>query len=126
MEKVPGGSSSIASYAAALYLIKEQNGLKEKDIKQIVEKSGFETYDFLAEKSDWFILEDGMISPGMYKVKYSKIVNSTYEELVQKGDRVRIYDNSYPVGEVFGLPIYEAIHDKSNQKIYLASEELLA
>ena len=52
MEKVPGGSSSVASYAAALYLIKEQNGLKEKDIKQIVEKSGFETYDFLAEKSD--------------------------------------------------------------------------
>ena len=126
MEKVPGGSSSIASYAAALYLIKEQNGLKEKDIKQIVEKSGFETYDFLAEKNDWFILEDGMISPGMYKVKYNKIVNSTYEELVQKGDRVRIYDNAYPVGEVFGLPIYEAIHDKTNQKIYLASEELLA
>ena len=67
-----------------------------------------------------------MISPGMYKVKYSKIVNSTYEELVQKGDRVRVHDNAYPVGEVFGLPIYEAIHDKTNQKIYLASEELLA
>ena len=92
MEKVPGGSSSIASYAAALYLIKEQNGLKDKDIKQIAEKSGFETYDFLAEKSDWFILDDGQISPGMYKVKYNKVVNSTYEELVQRGDRVRIHD----------------------------------
>ena len=126
MEKVPGGSSSIASYAAALYLIKEQNGLKDKDIKQIAEKSGFETYDFLAEKSDWFILDDGQISPGMYKVKYNKVVNSTYEELVQGGDRVRIHDNAYPVGEVFGLPIYEGTHDKTNQKIYLASEELLA
>ena len=126
MSKVPGGASSIASYAAALYLIKEQNNLSEKDIKQIVEKSGFDTLDFLAEKNDWFILKDGMISPGMYKVKYNKIVNSTYEELVQKGDRVRIHDNAYPVGEVFGLPIYEATHDKSNQKIYLASEELLA
>ena len=125
MSKVPGGSSSIANYAAALYLIKEQNNLSEKDMKQIVEKSGFDTFDFLAEKSDWFMLDDGQISPGMYKIKYSKVVNSTYEELVQKGDRIRIQDEAYPVGELFGLPIYEGIHDKTNQKIYLASEELL-
>ena len=126
MEKVPGGSSSIASYAAALYLIKEHNNLKEKDIEQIVEKSGFNTFEFLTEKNDWFVLEDGMISPGMYKVKYDKIVNSTYEELVKKGDKIRVLDDAYPVGELFGLKIYEAIHHNTNQKIYLTPEELLA
>ena len=39
MAKVPGGSSSIASYGAALYLIKEDGDLKDSQLKQIVELS---------------------------------------------------------------------------------------
>ena len=123
MEKVPGGSSSIASYAAALYLIKEQNGLKEKDIRQIVEKSGFETYDFLAEKSDWFILEDGTLAPGVYRMKNPKVCNRTLDEIVLPKDQVKVFENS-PVGDVFGISVYEAVHLKTSQKIYITTSEI--
>ena len=125
MSKVPGGSSSLASYAAALYLIKEKLELSDKSLKQIVEKSGLETLDFLAESSEWFLLEDKSISAGVYTLKYEKVVNSTIEEIVRAKDKIRFNENSYPVGQVFGLDIYEATHINTNQKVFVAVEELL-
>ena len=125
MSKVPGGSSSLASYAAALYLIKEKLELSDKSLKQIVEKSGLETLDFLAESSEWFLLDDKSISAGVYTLKYEKVVNSTIEEIVRAKDKIRFNENSYPVGQVFGLDIYEATHINTNQKVFVAVEELL-
>lgn len=125
MSKVPGGSSSLASYAAALYLIKEKLELSDKSLKQIAEKSGLETLDFLAESSEWFLLEDKSISAGVYTLKYEKVVNSTIEEIVRAKDKIRFNENSYPVGQVFGLDIYEATHINTNQKVFVAVEELL-
>jgi len=125
MSKVPGGSSSLASYAAALYLIKEKLELSDKSLKQIAEKSGLETLDFLAESSEWFLLEDKSISAGVYTLKYEKVVNSTIEEIVRAKDKIRFNENSYPVGQVFGLDIYEATHINTNQKVFVTVEELL-
>lgn len=125
IEKVPGGSSSIASYAAALYLIKEKFELKDSDIKKIVEKTGYEPLDFLKENNEWFVLDDKRLSPGIYKLKYDKMLNSTCEEVGKPKDRIRISEDCYPVGEIFGLDIYEATHVLTNQKIYIAIEEIL-
>jgi hypothetical protein len=125
LAKVPGGSSSLASYAAALYLIKEKLELKDSDLQKIVEKSGYEPLDFLKESSEWFVLNDKRLSPGIYKMKYSKVVNSTCEEIVRPKDQIRISENCYPVGEIFGLDIYEAVHMMSQQKIYIAVEEIV-
>ena len=37
--KVPGGKSTLASYAAALYLIKEHTGMSEEKIEEIITKA---------------------------------------------------------------------------------------
>lgn len=125
MAKVPGGKSSLASYAAALYLIKENLNLTEKSLTKIVEKCDFETSAFLNEDSAWFLLENGAITPGTYKLKYSKVVNSTFEEIVNPKEQIRVQADCFPVGEIFGLNIYEGVHIKTQQKIYFAVEELL-
>lgn len=125
LEKIPGGSSSVASYAAALYLIKENYGIRDKNLEKIIDKSGYEPLDFLKESNEWFLLEDKKLSPGIYKSKYDKMVNSTFEDLVKTKDRIRIGEDCYPVGEIFGLDIYEGIHVISNQKVYLTVEELI-
>lgn len=125
IQKVPGGSSSIASYAAALYLIKEKYELNDSTILTIVEKTGFEELDFLKESNQWFVLDDGRISPGLYKLKYDyKMINSTCEELCRVKDSIRISEGSYPVGSIFGINIYEATHILSGQKIYISTEEI--
>lgn len=125
LSKVPGGSSRIGSFAAALYLIREKYDLKDKHIYKIAEKLNIDPLDFISESSQWFVLDDSRISPGIYKIRSDLIVNSTFEPIVNAKDKVRISENCYPIGSIFGLNIYEATHLRSKQKIYITSAELI-
>jgi hypothetical protein len=51
LEKVPGGSSRIASYAAALYLIKEHNSIDAESITEEEMIESFNNYVSLAEEN---------------------------------------------------------------------------
>ena len=125
LQKAPGGSTRLANFAAALYLIRENVGLKERQIKRIIEKAGFDVLDLLSEECQWFVLDDDRISPGVYRIKESKVLNSSFEEIVKAKDKIRISEECYPVGQIFGINIYEAIHLQTNQKIYVTTEELI-
>lgn len=121
MEKVPGGGSRLASYAAALYLLKEHFGVKEKEIKKSL---NVDALDFMSEQTEWFLLENNQLSPGTYKVLSDKLLNDTYDEVVLPRDKVVVSENCYPVGEMFGLNIYEVTHCKTRKNIYVAISEL--
>jgi hypothetical protein len=124
MAKVPGGDTRIASYAAALYLIKEKYSVSEKKILKGLSQVGIDSTDLLAEESNWFVLPDGQLSPGVYKLKYEKVVESADVNILPH-DKIRIEDNTMPTGQMFGINIYEATHIRSRQKIYVTSLELL-
>ncbi len=124
LAKVPGGGSKLATYAAALFLVKESENLSDKALEKIVEASDINELDFLSEESKWFRAKDGMLSPGLYKLLENKVVNSTCEELCKAGDQVRVDMDSYPVGNMFGIDIFEATHVKTNQKVYVATGEI--
>ena len=121
---VPGGSSKLGSFASALYLIKEHYGLKDKDIKAINEKLGIDSLDIVLESNSWFLLDDGTIGPGVYRIKEHKLLAKTCDEMVWAKDQIRIQENCSPVGDVFGIPIYEATHMKTNQKIFITVNEI--
>ena len=123
--KLPGGGSKLGSFASALYLIKEKYNLKEKNLKDICEKCDVEILDFLNEKNEWFLLEDKQLSPGIYRVANPKLLNKSCSEMVWPKDQVRINDECYPVGDVFGVDIYEATHIKTNQNIFITASELI-
>ena len=126
INKVPGGSSKIASYASALYLIKEHLNLDDKSVYKLLDECGIDPLDVLQESSEWFRTSDGMLSPGIYKLGVGdKMVNSTFEELCKKNDKIRVEENCYPVSTSFGLDIYEVLHIPTHQKIYVTSGELL-
>ena len=124
VSKAPGGGSRLGSFAAALYLIKEKTGMTDKEIKQICEKVGIEPLDFLNENSEWFVLEDKQLSHGVYRLRDSKVLNSTIEEMCNAKDQIRILEDCYPVGDVFGVDIYEATHMRTNQKVYVTIREI--
>jgi hypothetical protein len=124
LSKLPGGSSKLGSFAAALYLVKEQYGITDDKLAKILSEHGVDITDILAEQSEWFILPDLQLSPGIYRIKEEKIVNSTFDTLVLPKDQIRIHDNSYPIGNIFGISIYEATHIKTNQKVYITSSEI--
>lgn len=124
MAAAPGGGSKLASYAAALYLIKEKFSITDKQINEAVKVSGLEILDFLSEGSQWFVLDDRRLSPGSYKVQTDKVLNTSLEEMVRSGDRVLVSESCYPVGEIFGLDVYEVTHSRTKQPVYVTVGEL--
>lgn len=125
LNKVPGGSSTIGTYAAALYLLKERYGVSESSIEKGLRQAGFDPTDFLAEQSQWFVLADGRLSPGSYKLISDKVLNTTLEDVARAKDCVYADNQCYPIGTLFGLNIYETTHIKTNQKIYVTTSEIL-
>jgi len=123
LSKIPGLGSGLGSFAAGLFLIKERFNLDDKKLAKIMEEVGLKPDDFLAENNQWFILEDGTVSPGVYRIKSAKICNRTLDEIVLPKDQIKIYDGE-SVGDVFGIKIYEATHMKTNQKLYLTTSEI--
>ena len=125
VNKIPGGKSKFGSYVAALLLIKEKLELTDKSIERIIEACGIDRLDILAESSQWFILPEGNMSPGIYRMNEDgKMLNLTCEEVCKKGDRVRVENECHPIENICGLDIFEVIHMPTNQKIYITSGEL--
>ena len=120
--KLPGGGSKLGSFASALYLIKEKVGTK--GLEKICKELNVDVLDFLNEKNEWFLLEDKQLSPGVYRVSTAKLINESCDELVWPKDQIRIQNDCYPVGDVFGIDIYEAIHVRTNQPVYIAAGEI--
>jgi len=124
LSKIPGGGSKLGSFAAALYLIKEKYELSDCNVEQIMRKVDIDTLDFLNEENKWFVLENSQMSPGVYRVKEPKILNSTFEEIVMPKDQIKFHEEAFPIGNMFGIDVYEAIHIKTNQKIYVTASEI--
>ena len=122
--KLPGGGSKLGSFASALYLIKEKYQLTDYDIDAIISKVNVDAIDFLNEGSQWFLLDNRQLSPGMYRLYESKLLNKSFDELVWAKDQIRVEDKCFPVGDVFGIDIYEVTHTKTNQKIFITANEI--
>lgn len=124
MDKVPGGGSKIASYAAALYLIKENYIKNEDKFDDILKEMKVENVDFLSESSNWFVLENQDLAPGNYRLYVDKVDNVGYNDIIKAGDRIIVKEKSSPVGNMFGMNIYEAVHYNSKQTLYITIGEI--
>ena len=71
------------------------------------------------------MLENRQLSPGIYRVGTDKVLSETWDDVVNAKDKIRVLDNAFPVGEMFGLPIYEAIHMNTGRKVHITVGELL-
>lgn len=124
MSKAPGGDSRLASYAAALYLIKENYSVSEKKILKGLTSVGMDPTDILVEENQWFVLESGQLSPGVYVLKHEKIIDGV-DLMIAKGSKVKVSEDAMPVGDIFGINIYEATHVNTNKKVYITSSEIV-
>ena len=123
LNKGPGLGTSLGSFAAGLFLIKERFELSDDQLAKIMSEVGIRPEDFLAEDNEWFVLEDGTISPGVYRIKSAKICNRTLDEIILPKDQIKVF-NGESVGDVFGIKVYEATHLKTNQQLYVTTSEI--
>lgn len=124
LEKIPMGKSKLASYAAALFLLKEKYDISDKNLEKIIEKCDIKQSDILNEYTEWYLLENKQLAPGVYKVYNSKVLSESWDEVVNPGDKIRVSNNCYPVGEIFGLDIYKAEHINTGQTVHITISEI--
>ena len=94
--KVSGGDRVIGNLAAGLLLMKENYGVSEKNMEKVLKKLNIDTLDFMTENTKWFVAENKMLSPGVYTVQSEKIINSSFEEIVKRNDKIRVKEDCYP------------------------------
>ena len=121
LEKIPGGRSKLASYAAALYLIKEKDNLNDETINYILDN--IEKNLDLDESRD-YLSDFEELNPGRYYLKETLAHHETGEELFKKGDIIVNKDLQAPVGDIYGINIFTAIHEKTKQKVYFTHSNI--
>tara|TARA_Y100000361_G_scaffold148619_1_gene161698 strand:- start:363 stop:944 length:582 start_codon:yes stop_codon:yes gene_type:complete len=115
LEKIPGGRSRLASYAAALYLIKEKDQLSDATIDLILDKI---TDDLDLDESRDYLTDFEELNPGRYFLKDTLAHLGTGEEIFKEGDIIVNENIQVPVGNLAGINIFTAIHEKTKQKVY--------
>ena len=115
LNKVPLGKSTLASYAAALFLIKENTDMSDRAIKLILsEGAGIDiSATALIESTGnvWFLNKDGSIQEDTYVLTRELAIPSTGDILALKNTRV-IVESHLPVGNIFGISIFEGQYKK--------------
>ena len=122
LNKVPFGKSRLASYAAALFLIKENTDLTEDEIRKVLEEILGDLDESLNESS--FYIKNEVLNPGRYKLTAEIASTTTGEIIANPGDMVQCKSHSSPFGRIFDTPIYEVTHLATKQKLYISSGDI--
>ena len=130
IEKVPGGKSRVASYAAALFLIKEHVKEYQDSDGQLLEK---ELYKYLKD-NDLVLEDDGEIKEeitfadkllkGTYKLIQDVGVDEDDKVIGKKGDIINVYSDQAPQDTIMGNDVFEVIHDKTKDVLLVTVEDI--
>jgi len=121
--KIPGGKSTLGSYAAALYLIKEHTELSEEEIKNVMsELLDTEELESL-EEATWF-QEDSKLKPGEYQLVQEVAHPVTGEIIGFPKDKVKVNEFLEPTDRLFNQNIYKVNHSKTGLDVYITNEDI--
>lgn len=125
LEKLPFGKSRISSYAAALFLLKEQTNMSDEQLAHAFAEAGIEIDDLLAEENAWHVQSNDTLSPGVFKLAQDIASPLTGEMIARRGTAVLVDEGTKPSGLVLGESIYKIKHVQTKQDIYVSSGDLL-
>lgn len=123
LNKVPGGKSTLASYAAALYLIKEHTGMSEEKIEEIITKVLDDNLETDLTESQWFIKGD-TLNPGIYCLTKDVVSMNTGEAIAKKNSKIKVEEHTEPYSSFLGNNIYKVQHVLTKQELYISNEDI--
>jgi hypothetical protein len=125
--KIPGVSTGrLASYAAALFLIREHTGMSENQIKKIMDKVDLEfDWDNLPlQESKWFVNIEGNLNPGTYTLVNDIASLVTGDHIAMSNTKVKVVETQEPYATFLGESIYKVLHNKTNQYIFITTGDI--
>jgi hypothetical protein len=128
LNKVPFGKTKLASYAAALWLIKENTKMSEEAIfegfKAFADQEGIELDNTLSESKTWMTKGENLL-PGKYKLAEHVVSPITGELVAFKGSMILVNEaNCVPQAQFADTNIYSVYHTATKQKIYITVEDI--
>lgn len=124
LNKLPFGKTALASYATALFLIKEHTGATNEQIEEVLDKMDIDISDFLGEsKSAWFVGQGHELKQGVYTLTET-VCNLEGESVGQIGTKVVVSESCEPVDFMLGHDIYKVKHQMSGQDIYITASSI--
>jgi len=123
---LPYGRTKIASWATAIFLIREETGMSEEAILKVLKKmdASFNEKE-LTESSTWYLNESKQLLPGIYTLQTEGVSPKTGEVIASKGTNIKVNEALEPVGYSLGEPIYKVYHLKTKQEIFINSGEII-
>lgn len=124
IEKLPI-NNKLSNYASALFLVKEETKLSDEQIISVLNTffTKLDTENALFENA-WMINKNNQLLPGQYTLTKNCPLLKTGECFAQKGNKINIQDVANPVGYFNDIPLYEAIHINTNQKIIISTSDI--
>lgn len=125
LEKLPLGKTRIASYAAAMFLIREHTDITEDQIAMI-----FEKLDHPIDRDEPLfehplLGENNSLKTGKYQLVNDILSFDTGEIVAFAGTKVTIDENTaLPIGRIFGHHIFEVLHEDTKEYIFISSHNI--
>lgn len=127
LNKLPLGKTTLASYIAALWLLKEHTGMTDKGIAFVLsEATGHQLSKIPLNENRWFIDESTeVLNSGTYALLRDIALPSTGMELAKSGSRIIVSENCKPVGNILGVNLYMVQHATTKEKIYVSNLDII-
>ena len=121
MEMIPFGKTRIASYAAALFLVKEHAGLKgtqlDKEVFKYLKESGKLEDEILEE----FVPINKLQNERTYTLTRKMIIDE--ENYAERGDTI-IQSGARPVGKVYGVSVFKMYNVDKEMMMHCTGHDL--
>jgi len=128
LNKVPVvGKATLASYATALYLIKEHTNLTDERLGNVIEEAyGFNpSYDILDEDSSSLLDEGGCLTLGNYEFCEETIYFKNGDSAPARESIITVTEeNRSSIGSVFGQPIFQLTDADTGSTVIVSNTQL--
>jgi hypothetical protein len=128
LNKIPFGKSKLASYAAGLYLIKEETNLSEELLGLIIEELfAFDPCDtYLTESNAFLLNEEGNLNVGEYEFTEETLLLKNGDSLEGWGRKLECtLENNSPAGYIYNLPIFNLRDAKTGQTVIVNNTQII-
>lgn len=123
---VPGGvANKLASYATALFLIKDHTGMSEEEIKDVLNKMDNTDWNQLPmTESKWFQNKDNQLNPGEYILTRDIASPITGEYIGFAKSKVVIEEVTDPYDIFLNSYVYKVKHYLTNQELFITNHDI--
>ena len=125
--RLPFARSALGSYAAAMFLLKENTAMSDTQIEDALKKvfGDIDEDIVISESNMWNVIDNDELAPGAYTLRENVLSPTTGEAIAREGSRVIVSGGTEPADWILGVPVYKVRHANTKTDIYVSPGDLM-